>query len=282
MTAQWMTGRFRAIVPDSGLPKITRHIHPTRFGQMHLRSNDGKSKGVPLVLLHMSPRSGAMWEMLQERLERPTYAPDRLGYGFSDAPPWALSLEQYAQATVDTLKAADVQGDVDLLGIHTGSFEAIEVAHQLGSQVRRVIAVGMPLFSAEEQQRQLEKYNEQPLRPAIEGGHVLGAWRGGFAFRQPPYDLADVHRRFVEHVLAANPGAAFRAACGYPIDKKLKSLKAPLTVFAPHDDIIEQTLRVKPLLKPGANFVDLPEFGQDPFNVALDRMVTLVNRHLPP
>jgi pimeloyl-ACP methyl ester carboxylesterase len=47
-----------------------------------------------------------MWELLQERLERPTYAPDRLGYGFSDAPPWALSLEQYAQSTVDTLNAA--------------------------------------------------------------------------------------------------------------------------------------------------------------------------------
>jgi pimeloyl-ACP methyl ester carboxylesterase len=282
MTAQWMTGRFRAITPDIGLPKITRRIYPTRFGQMHLRSNEGKGKGVPLVLLHMSPRSGAMWEMLQERLERPTYAPDRLGYGFSDAPPWALSLEQYAQATVDTLKEAGVAGEVDLLGMHTGSFEAIEIAHQLGSQVRRIIAVGMPLFSTEEQQRQMEKYSEQTLRPATEGGHVLGAWRGGFAFRQPPYDLADVHRRFVEHVLAANPGAAFRAACGYPIEKKLKSLKAPLTVIAPHDDIIEQTLRVKPLLKPGANFVDLPEFGQDPFNVALDRMVALVNRHLPP
>ena len=280
MTAEWLTGRFRAIVADSGLPTMTRRIYPTRFGQIHLRANDGKGKGVPLVLLHLSPRSSAMWEMLQERLERPSYAPDRLGYGFSDAPPWALSLEQYAQSTVDTLKAAGVEGDVDLLGIHTGSFEAIEVAHQLGSQVRRVIAVGMPLFSTEEQQRQLEKYSEQPLRPAAEGGHVLGAWRGGFAFRQPPYDLADVHRRFVEHVLAANPGAAFRAACGYPIEKKLKSLKAPLTVFAPHDDIIEQTLRVKPLLKAGSTYIDLPEVGQDPFHAALDRMATLVNRHL--
>jgi pimeloyl-ACP methyl ester carboxylesterase len=249
---------------------------------MHLRSNDGKGKGVPLVLLHMSPRSSAMWEMLQERLERPSHAPDRLGYGFSDAPPWALSLEQYAQSTVDTLKAAGVEGDVDLLGIHTGSFEAIEVAHQLGSQVRRVIVVGMPLYSTEEQQRQLEKYSEQSLRPVAEGGHVLGAWRGGFAFRQPPYDLADVQRRFVEQVLAANPGAAFRAACGYPIEKKLKSLKTSLTVFAPHDDIIEQTLRVKPLLKPGSTYVDLPEVGQDPFHAALDRMVTLVNRHLSP
>jgi pimeloyl-ACP methyl ester carboxylesterase len=119
---------------------MTRRIYPTRFGQMHVRSTDGK--GVPLVLLHMSPRSGAMWEMLQERLERPSFAPDRLGYGFSDAPPWALSLEQYAQGTVDTLQAAGLQGEVDILGIHTGSIEAIEVAHQPGLQVRRVIAVG--------------------------------------------------------------------------------------------------------------------------------------------
>jgi len=187
-----------------------------------------------------------------------------LGYGFSDAPPWALSLEQYAQSTVDTLKAAGVEGDVDLLGIHTGSFEAIEIAHQLGSQVRRVIAVGMPLFSTEEQQRQLEKYSEQPLRPATEGGHVLGAWRGGFAFRQPPYDLPMCIGDSWSMCSRQTPVQRFRAACGYPIEKKLKSLKAPLTVFAPHDEIIEQTQRVKPLLKPGATFVDLPELVRTP------------------
>src|ERR1700691_4436419 len=150
---------------------MTRRIYPTRFGQMHVRSTDGK--GVPLLLLHMSPRSGAMWEMLQERLERPTFAPDRLGYGFSDATPWALSLEQYAQGTVDTLHAAGVQGEVDILGIHTGSIEAIEVAHQIGSHARRVVVVGMPLFSAEEQQRQMEKYSEQTLRTAAECGELI-------------------------------------------------------------------------------------------------------------
>lgn len=259
---------------------MIRRIYPTRFGQLHLRSNEGK--GMPLILLHMSPRSGAMWEALQEKLDRPTHAPDRLGYGYSEAPPWALTLEQYAQATVDGLNAAGMQGQVDLLGIHTGSIEAIEIAHQLGSQVRRVAVVGLPLFTAEEQLRQMEKYSEQPLRPATEGGHVLGAWRGGFAFRQPPYDLADVHRRFVEHVLAANPGAAFRAACGYAIDKKLKSLKSPLVVFAPHDEIAEQTERAKPMLRDDATYVDLPDLGMDVFNVALDRMAQLLSRHLPP
>jgi hypothetical protein len=39
---------------------LTRRIYPTRFGQLHLRSNAGK--GVPLVMLHPSPRSGEMWE----------------------------------------------------------------------------------------------------------------------------------------------------------------------------------------------------------------------------
>jgi hypothetical protein len=86
----------------------------------------------------------------------------------------------------------------------------------------------------------------------------------------------------VEHVLAANPGAAFRAACGYPIEKKLKSLKTPLTVFAPHDDIYEQTLRVKPMLKADAAYVDLPELGVDLFHVAAERMAEQVNRRLPP
>ncbi|MGO8828211.1 MAG: alpha/beta fold hydrolase [Steroidobacteraceae bacterium] len=256
-----------------------RRIYPTRFGQLHLRSSNGK--GVPLVMLHPSPRSAEMWEPLQERLARPAHAPDRLGYGFSDAPPWALSLEQYAQSTIDALKGAGLHGPFDLLGLRVGSIEAIEIAHQLPNQVRALLAVGMPLFTAEEQQRQMEKYSEQPLKPAAEGGHVLGAWRGCFAFRQPPYHLGDAHRRFVEHVLAANPGAAFRAASGYAIEKKLKGLKIPLTVFAPHDELIEQTQRVKPLLKTGDVYVDLPDLGADLFHSATDRMAELLNRHLP-
>ncbi len=43
-----------------------RRIYPTRFGQLHLRSRQGK--GAPLVMLHPSPRPGEMWERLQERI----------------------------------------------------------------------------------------------------------------------------------------------------------------------------------------------------------------------
>ena len=258
---------------------ITRRIYPTRFEQVHLRSHEGK--GTALVLLAPSPRSGAMFEAFQEDLKRPSHAPDRLGYGFSDGPPWALSLEQYAQCTVDALKAASLTGPFDILGVHTGAIEAIEVAHQLPNQVKRVIAVGMPLFTKDEQTRHMERYSEQPLRPVSEGGHVLAAWRGGFSDRLPPYNYADMHRRFIDHVLAAYPGAAFKAASGYPIEKKLKSLKAQLTVLAPHDDILEQTQRVKLMLKGSGVYVDLEELGMDPFHNNLLRMSELVQRYLP-
>jgi pimeloyl-ACP methyl ester carboxylesterase len=253
-------------------------LFPTRFGSVHVRSSEGH--GVPLVLLHPSPRSGEMWERLQERLTRPTFAADRLGYGFSDAPPWALSLEQYAQCTLDAVSAAGVQGAFDVLGMHVGAVEAVEIAHQ-APQLRRLITVGMPLFTGEEQQRQMEKYSEQPLKPATEGGHVLAAWRGCFAFRQPPYDLADAHRRFVEHLLAANPGSALRAASGYPLERKLKSVRVPLTILAPHDDIIEQSQRVKPLLKADGAYLELPDLGVDLFHTATERMAELINRYLP-
>ena len=135
-----------------------------------------------------------------------------LGYGFSDAPPWAMSLEQYAQMHE---RCAQGRRGCTARSMFSGCTWArsrrSRSRTQLPQQVRRVLAVGMPLFTPEEQQRQMEKYSEQPLKPATEGGHVLAAWRGCFAFRQPPYDLADVQRRFVEHLLAANPGAALQA-----------------------------------------------------------------------
>lgn len=257
---------------------LTRRIHPTRFGQAHVRSQDGG--GRPLVLLHPSPRSGDMWEPLQARLTRPTIAPDRLGYGYSDAPPWALSLEQYSRSTIDALDAAGVAAPFDVLGVGVGSLEAIELAQQLDGRVRRVAVVGVPLFTPQEQQRQMEKYSEQPLRPALEGGHLIGGWRGCFAYRAPPYDLATVHRRFLDLALAANPGAALRAAGGYPIERKLRSLKQPLIVFAPRDEILEQTTRVKPLLKPDGVYVDLPDLGFDPFDLATERMADLIRQYL--
>ncbi len=258
---------------------MIRRIYPTRFGQLHLRSHDGR--GVPLVLLHMSPRSGAMWEAFQEKLERPTHAPDRLGYGYSDAPPWALSLEQYAQALWMASKPPECRAR------STCSASTWVPSKRLKSRISWVPRCGAWWrWACRFLRRRSSNASWRNTASSLCGPQPRAATcsapgEAGSAFREPPYDLSDAHNRFVEHVLAANPGAAFRAACGYAVDKKLKSLKTPLTVFAPHDDTIEQTLRVKALLKPSATFVELPDLGLDIFHSATDRMTALVNRHLP-
>jgi hypothetical protein len=59
-------------------------------------------------------------------------------------------------------------------------------------------------------------------------------------------------------------------------------MKSPVIVFAPHDEIIEQTARVKPLLDADSTYIDLPDVGMDAFSASIERMVALLNRHLPP
>ena len=258
---------------------LIRRIFTTRYGQVHVRSATGA--GRPIVLLHGSGRSGGMWEKFQVVSGRATHAVDRLGYGFSDAPPWALTMEQYAQCTLDALSAGGVEGEIDVLGWHSGSLEAIEIAQQSPERVHRVGLIGVPLFNARERTRALAKQADQTLRPVEEGDHLTTAWRAQFAYRQPPYDFVDAQERLLEFLLAPNAGADYRAVCGYETAKRLKNFKPSLTVFAPHDDLLEQTARVQELIHGRGTYVDLPGQSVDALREDLDFMIELINRHFP-
>jgi pimeloyl-ACP methyl ester carboxylesterase len=258
---------------------LTRRIFSTRYGQVHVRSSHGA--GRPMLLLHSSGRSGQMWERFQAVSGRATHAVDRLGYGFSDAPPWALTMEQYAQCTLDALTACGVEDEFDVLGVHSGSLEAIEIAQQAPLRVKRVGLIGVPLFNSRERARALAKHADQTLRPVEGGDHLALAWRAQFAYRQPPYDFGDVQERLLEFLLAPNAGADYRAVCGYEAEKRLKNFKLPLTVFAPHDDLLEQTVRARELIEGHGTYVDLPGQSVGVLHEDLDVMIELLNRHLP-
>jgi pimeloyl-ACP methyl ester carboxylesterase len=256
----------------------TRRIVTTRFGQMHLR--EAGAGGTPLVLLHMSPRSSRMYQRLQEQLTRRTLAFDRLGYGFSDAPPRDLSLEEHTQALVEALDAAGIEGPFDVLGMHTGSLEAIELAHQIPQRLRHVALVGAPIFSATERVAALQHFGSMRVAPAEDGSHLVAAWRARLEFRSPPYDLEDVHRRLVDYLLAPFPGQAYQGVFRYDHEARLAALARPLIVFAPHDDLIEKTARARSLLPAGSVYVDLPELDIDLFHRQPERMADLVRQHM--
>jgi pimeloyl-ACP methyl ester carboxylesterase len=268
---------------------VTRRIVPTRHGQVHARCAGGATNAAsstaarrPLVLLHMSPRSSQMWQRLQALLPRPSIALDRLGYGFSDAPSRALSMAEYAESALDALDALQVGTQFDVLGMHTGCLEAIELGHLAPARVRRIGLIAIPCFNAEERAAGLAGFAQMLVTPVEDGAHLVAAWRARFQYRKPPWDLADVQRRLVDYLLAPRPGAAYDAVFRHDTAARLGALHQPVIAFAPRDDVYEVTLRSRPLLPPGASYVDLPQFELDFLRTDTAEFAALLAQHLPP
>jgi pimeloyl-ACP methyl ester carboxylesterase len=114
--------------------------------------------------------------------DRRAVAIDTPGYGESDPPPEPQPIEALAAAMADALEALGLgsggAGQVDVLGVHTGSLIAGELAVQRPDLVRRVILSGVPLFLGEERIRH--------PRPALHQGSEDRMQRSPHAHPQPP------------------------------------------------------------------------------------------------
>jgi pimeloyl-ACP methyl ester carboxylesterase len=266
---------------DAGAPPvIRRRLVDTTLGQVHVRCKDGY--GRPLVMLHMSPRSSRMFERIQCLLHRPVFAPDRLGYGLSDAPARQdMGIADYAANLLEVIDALGVGADYDLLGVHTGALEAIEAAHRAPHRVRRVAVVALPVFNAAEREAMMARFAPARVVAREDGGHLLEAWQARFQYRSPPFDLEDVQRRFVDYLLAPWPGQAYAGVFRYDAEPKVRTLQAPLTVFSPDDDIAEVTRRSRPMVPAGTQWLELPGCGVDLFTCNADQMRRLIDQCLP-
>lgn len=254
-------------MPDTlsapGTPSTRRQIIQTRFGQVHVRlAGAPASSRTPLVLLHMTPLSSAMYDPLLPLLgqDRLVIAPDRLGFGFSDLPPRQLSMADYAECTVDVLDALELS-HADVVGTHTGSVEATELAWARPARVRRVGLVGVPAYTPAELEQRRYRFGGPPA-PAEDGSHLAWHWQRRFLYRSPPWDLPLLQWRLVQELLAGPRGWwPYAAVFEYPMAERLAALQQPVLVLAPHDDLWEQTRRAE--LPRGARFVELAHLGLD-------------------
>ncbi len=258
---------------------IRRGIVDTPYGQVHARAVGGE--GRPMLLLHQSPRSGLMYEPLMEHIARPTMALDRLGYGFSDPGPDDPTIETYAESTMAVVDDAGWDS-FDVLGIHTGSMEAVSIGIGWPDRVNRVGIVAVPVLNPEEAAEIASLYAEPRARPLEDGSHLLEYWRARLVWRDPPYDLQHLQTLTVEELLVGDRAhIAYRAVVNWPISQKLAELAVPLVVFAPHDDLIVQTSHMRNRLPSGTVYIDLPHMDMDIFHRHPDEMASLVREHLP-
>ena len=266
-------------------PLGRRLLLDTRLGQLHARvvtpAGGAPVGGLPpLVLLHMSPLSGHMFDLVLPALaaDRVVVLPDRIGFGQSDRLAAPAAFEEIAAATVDALDALGI-GEYDVFGMHTGSCEAVEHAVAQPGRVRRAGVAAVPVFSPAEIADFKAHYNAPPTLEA-DDSHLVRYWewwqQAGIWWEEqggPAWSPELRWSRVRDHLIAGpNVWWTYHAVFDYPLAERLAQVTQPFLALAPHDDLWTQTERALPLLPPGATVIDLPHGDSEIFTLLADEV----------
>jgi len=226
---------------------ITQHFGIFGGIKLHYREVN-RGAGTPLILLHPSPKSGAMFEPLMGMFSRDQHviAVDTPGYGYSAALPTpAASIADY----LPTLKAFfhEVAGArFKLYGSATGAQLALGYANAYPDDVAHLLLDNAAHFEDDERDRILAQYFID-ITPQADGGHLAPLWQMCRQQLQyfPWYEVNDAHRfrdsapsaaevqALVNEYLLAGPryAEAYIAAFKHERAAHYQSLTVPTTLF---------------------------------------------------
>lgn len=239
----------------------------------------GFDEGTTLLCFHQSPMSSAIFDRFLAVMgqDRSVYAPDTPGFGASDAPPNTPSIADYAGAMLDFIDQMRFR-KIDLLGYHTGSLIAAEIALARPDIVRKLVLVAVPVL--EEAERAAFRKAPWPGPIAEDGSHLQKEWAHSQKWRGPGVTLDMLAASFAEK-LHNGPRAWWGASAvmDYNARERLSQLKQPVLVLRPKDDLWEPTQRAKSILK-NAQYKDMPDYGHGLFTVAPDAVAGEISEFL--
>jgi len=261
-----------------------RHYANGRFGQVHFYSaapaNDGDIKHPPLICMHPSPTTGAMYEDIMPFLanDRVVHCPDTPGFGDSDPPPMKPTMADYGGALADAVADLGLRS-VDIFGFHTGSLCAAEFAAQRPDLVRKAVLSGVPHYTAEERARQ-RKQNVPGYPYFTDPNYVATMYKRLVLEGKDSGTPEQRLKRFGERLRAGEngwwgPDAVFTHDTG----AVLPTIKAPTLLIAFNEQMTQPTRDAAKII-PGAKLIemlDLPIFG---FIVAPERVAATIKQFL--
>lgn len=238
---------------------VRRSYVDVAHGQVHVRVADAGNLDnphrAPLVCLHMSPASSLVYERFAgvAAADRVVLAPDTPGFGASDPLPAYPTIGDYARVVAQVVEGSGLATPVDLLGYHTGSLTAVELAVQRPDLVRRVVSVSMPVFTPAELERLREVYSQEPIFTE-DGARLRERWRWFVDFfGVGRHNTVEQAARIFHARLSGGERHwwGHRAAFEYDLVPALERLRRPILVLNIADDLIEQTRRAAPHLRNG-------------------------------
>jgi pimeloyl-ACP methyl ester carboxylesterase len=203
--------------------------------------------GVPLVLLHQSPLSGAMFVPALPLLAAAGFraiALDMPGFGASDPPPGPQSIAAHADALPSVLDTLGC-GRVHMLGHHTGASIAAAFAARHADRVDRLILNGVALLDDAERAF-FAGFEFAPLALRPDGSHLGEAWQQRLKATPGWTDLGAMHRHVV--TMLANPDRyfwGFDAVFAHDLAAELAQITVPTMVLTNSgDDLYAASCRV--------------------------------------
>lgn len=223
---------------------MTRRYIDGAWGQVHIAET---GDGVPLVLLHQSPLSGAMFAPALPLLAAARFraiAIDTPGFGASDPPSDPQSIIAHADALRSVFDALGLDR-AHLLGHHTGASIAAAFAARHGDRVDRLVLNGVALLSDAERAF-FATFKFAPVEPRADGGHLVDAWQQRLKATPGWTDIGAMHRHVV--TMLANPDRyfwAFDAVFAHDLAADLARITAPTMVLTNSgEDLFEASKRV--------------------------------------
>lgn len=268
--------------------QIRRAYADSRWGQLHYRVAGAPAPGnrPPLLMLHQTPASSWEYEPLLPPLgtDRVVVAADTPGYGASSGPPGPVRIEDYAndllQLMADLARTGVVDtGPFDVMGMHTGSVTATQMALAGGERVRRIILLGLAAYDQATRTRKLADLDNY-AKPKADLSHVETLWAIMQELADPRTSHAWRHRWLAENLVSgAAMSNGYLAVYRYDFQTALSAVTAPALVLRPDDDLAEATGREAGRLRNG-RMVALPNAKHGLLELDTDHIVGLIRDFL--
>lgn len=232
-------------------------------GQIHYRRLHGP--GVPVVCLHQTASSSAMWVKVMERLagKRAFIAIDTPGFGGSfDPRQRPSSMRTYAEWIREALDVLGV-GQFHLLGHHTGACIAVELAVHHAERVLSVAMIGpVPLTQAERDE--FRKHYSTPFAPSPDGSYLKTTW-DYLAGLGAHHDLELHHRELIDTVRAyMGRFMAYSNVWDQDWTALFRAISCPMQILCASDDVLYPYFERARKIRPDASAVTLTGANFEP------------------
>ena len=186
----------------------------------------------PLILIHQTPRSSDEYTEMMPLLgrKRRVIAVDIIGYGDSDKTLNFYTIEDYANTVIMLLDKL-VIGKATMVGHHTGSKTAIELAAAFPERVEKVVLLGPYFWNEDVGQgaiNQADRY--KGLEVKGDGSHLAELWHNYWVSEATD---PEIKNRMVLDILKAGAGfhRAHFASAKYRQEERMPLIQCPTLII---------------------------------------------------